>query len=108
MIDGLSAELNLKTVKLASTKYLDDLPTTGNVTGRASRDLNMFWILVLNLVVNAFVMMCVWFGYRDMAHRIQLKLVIVVRQIDRSRKSQRMGSFLKSWKKMLGTFQLLS
>ncbi len=39
VIGGLSAEQTLKTVKLASTKYLDDLPTTGNAHGRAFRDL---------------------------------------------------------------------
>lgn len=39
VIGGLSAELTLKTVKLASTKYLDDLPTTGDASGRAFRDL---------------------------------------------------------------------
>jgi fumarate hydratase class I len=38
VIGGLSAELTLKTVKLASTKYYDDLPTTGDMTGRAFRD----------------------------------------------------------------------
>lgn len=39
VIGGLSAELNLKTVKLASARYYDDLPTTGNDLGRAFRDL---------------------------------------------------------------------
>lgn len=39
VIGGLTAELTLKTVKLASTKYLDDLPTTGDETGRAFRDV---------------------------------------------------------------------
>ncbi|MCW8916600.1 MAG: fumarate hydratase [Magnetovibrio sp.] len=39
VIGGLSAELNLKTVKLASTKYLDGLPTEGNEYGQAYRDL---------------------------------------------------------------------
>mmetsp|Transcript_1897 Transcript_1897/g.2958 ORF Transcript_1897/g.2958 Transcript_1897/m.2958 type:complete len:569 (+) Transcript_1897:73-1779(+) len=39
VIGGLSAELTLKTVKLASTKYYDDLPTTGDTTGRAFRDV---------------------------------------------------------------------
>jgi fumarate hydratase, class I len=40
VVGGLSAELCLKTVKLASTKYYDDLPTSGDaVTGRAFRDL---------------------------------------------------------------------
>jgi fumarate hydratase class I len=38
VIGGLSAEMTLKTVKLASTKYYDDLPTTGDSTGRAFRD----------------------------------------------------------------------
>lgn len=39
VIGGTSAEMNLKTVKLASTGYLDNLPTTGNEGGRAFRDL---------------------------------------------------------------------
>jgi len=38
VIGGTSAETNLKIVKLASTKYLDSLPTTGNEHGRAFRD----------------------------------------------------------------------
>ena len=39
VIGGTSAELNLKTVKLASTKYLDELPTKGDEkTGHAFRD----------------------------------------------------------------------
>ncbi|MBT3787179.1 MAG: fumarate hydratase [Alphaproteobacteria bacterium] len=41
VIGGTSAEMNLKTVKLASTKYLDALPTSGNELGRAFRDLEM-------------------------------------------------------------------
>ena len=41
VIGGTSAEMNLKTVKLASTKYLDALPTSGNKLGRAFRDLEM-------------------------------------------------------------------
>lgn len=39
VVGGLSAELTLKTVKLASTKYYDDLPTSGDMTGRAFRDI---------------------------------------------------------------------
>ncbi len=39
VIGGLSAEMTLKTVKLASCHYLDDLPTEGDKTGRAFRDL---------------------------------------------------------------------
>ena len=38
VIGGTSAEACLKTVKLASTGYLDHLPTTGNAHGRAFRD----------------------------------------------------------------------
>jgi fumarate hydratase class I len=41
VIGGTSAEANLKTVKLASTKYLDSLPTKGNKHGQAFRDLKM-------------------------------------------------------------------
>ncbi len=39
VVGGTSAELTLETVKLASTKYYDTLPTTGNEYGRAFRDL---------------------------------------------------------------------
>jgi fumarate hydratase class I len=38
VIGGTSAELTLKTVKLASCRYLDGLPTSGNAQGRAFRD----------------------------------------------------------------------
>jgi fumarate hydratase class I len=41
VIGGLSAELTLKTVKLASAHDLDNLPTTGNDRGRAFRDIEM-------------------------------------------------------------------
>ena len=39
VIGGTSAEMNLKTTKLASTKYLDTLPTSGNQYGQAFRDI---------------------------------------------------------------------
>jgi len=38
VVGGTSAEMTLKTVKLASCHALDDLPTTGNEHGRAFRD----------------------------------------------------------------------
>ena len=38
VIGGTSAEMTLKTVKLASAGYLDDLPASGNSAGRAYRD----------------------------------------------------------------------
>lgn len=41
VVGGTSAEACLKTVKLASTKYLDHLPATGNAHGRAFRDLEL-------------------------------------------------------------------
>lgn len=46
VIGGTSAETNLKTVKLASTKYYDELPTSGNEGGRAFRDLEMEAVLL--------------------------------------------------------------
>ena len=41
VIGGTSAETTLKTVKLASCRYLDNLPTEGNEHGRAFRDVEL-------------------------------------------------------------------
>lgn len=41
VIGGTSAELNMKTLKLATCKYLDELPSDGNNSGRAFRDKDM-------------------------------------------------------------------
>jgi len=41
VIGGTSAEINLKTVKLASAKYLDGLPTSGGKSGSAFRDVEL-------------------------------------------------------------------
>lgn len=41
VIGGTSADACMKTVKLASTKYYDDLPTTGDELGRAFRDVEL-------------------------------------------------------------------
>ena len=41
VIGGTSAEMNLKTVKLASAKYYDRLPTEGNEWGQAFRDVEL-------------------------------------------------------------------
>jgi fumarate hydratase, class I len=41
VIGGTSAELTMKTVKLASCRYLDNLPTQGSEDGHAFRDLAM-------------------------------------------------------------------
>jgi fumarate hydratase class I len=56
VIGGLSAELTLKTVKLASARYLDSLPTSGSPDGRAFRDLALeeeIWKLTQKLGVGA-------------------------------------------------------
>lgn len=41
VIGGTSAEANLKTVKMASAKYYDNLPTEGNEYGQAFRDIEL-------------------------------------------------------------------
>ncbi len=41
VVGGTSAEMTLKTVKLASTRYYDALPTQGSEGGHAFRDLEM-------------------------------------------------------------------
>jgi fumarate hydratase, class I len=51
VIGGTSAEMNLKTVKLASCRYLDALPTSGNRYGQAYRDRD-FEAEVLELTRN--------------------------------------------------------
>ncbi|MGE5517448.1 MAG: fumarate hydratase [Bacteroidota bacterium] len=46
VIGGLSAEMTLKTVKLASARYLDGLPTEGNKYGQAFRDVELEQIVL--------------------------------------------------------------
>lgn len=41
VVGGTSADATMKAVKLASTKYYDELPTTGNELGRAFRDVEL-------------------------------------------------------------------
>jgi fumarate hydratase class I len=41
VVGGTSAEFNLKTVKLASARYLDELPTEGSIGGHGFRDLEL-------------------------------------------------------------------
>jgi fumarate hydratase, class I len=56
VIGGTSAELNLKTVKLASAHYLDNLPVSGADDGHAFRDLGFeeeIFKLTQNLGVGA-------------------------------------------------------
>ncbi len=46
VVGGTSAEMVLKTVKMASTKALDELPTSGNEHGRAFRDRELEELLL--------------------------------------------------------------
>ena len=46
VVGGTSAEMTLKTVKLASAKYLDRLPASGSPTGHAFRDLELEAVLL--------------------------------------------------------------
>ncbi|MGE9092523.1 fumarate hydratase, partial [Escherichia coli] len=41
VVGGLSADQTLKVAKLASTKYYDNLPTSGNEQGQAFRDIEL-------------------------------------------------------------------
>ena len=56
VVGGTSAEMNLKTVKYASARYLDGLPTTGNELGHAIRDLELeqqIWQLAADTGIGA-------------------------------------------------------
>ena len=69
VIGGPSAEFTMKTVKLASTHYLDTLPTSGNERGRAFRDLDMeaqIFELCRNIGIGA------QFGGKYFAHDVRV------------------------------------
>ena len=69
VIGGTSAEKNLLTVKLASTHYYDNLPTTGDETGRAFRDV----ALEEELLKEAYkIGLGAQFGGKYMAHDIRV------------------------------------
>ena len=69
VIGGTSAEKNLLTVKLASIKYYDELPTTGDETGRAFRDID----LENKLLVEAHkIGLGAQFGGKYLAHDIRV------------------------------------
>ena len=69
VIGGTSAEKNLLTVKLASIKYYDNLPTTGDETGRAFRDID----LEQKLLKEAFkIGLGAQFGGKYLAHDIRV------------------------------------
>ena len=69
VIGGMSAEFTLKTVKLASCHYLDDIPTAGNSLGRAFRDLELekrIWQLCAETGIGA------QFGGKYFAHDVRV------------------------------------
>ncbi len=69
VIGGTSAETCLKTVKLASARYYDNLPTSGNEHGQAFRDLELEAILLeeaRNIGIGA------QFGGKYFAHDIRV------------------------------------
>ena len=69
VIGGTSAERNLLTVKLASTHYYDNLPTTGDETGRAFRDVE----LERQLLQEAYkIGLGAQFGGKYMAHDVRV------------------------------------
>ena len=56
VIGGMSAEFTMKTVKLASCRSLDDLPTAGSAAGHAFRDLELedrVWKMTQRLGIGA-------------------------------------------------------
>ena len=69
VIGGTSAEKNLLTVKLASIKYYDSLPTTGDETGRAFRDVDLEQKLLLEAHR---IGLGAQFGGKYMAHDIRV------------------------------------
>ena len=69
VIGGTSAEKNLLTVKLASTHYYDSLPTSGDETGRAFRDIE----LEKELLKEAYkIGLGAQFGGKYMAHDVRV------------------------------------
>jgi len=69
VIGGTSAEMNLKTVKLASAGYLDNLPTEGNAGGQAFRDIE--WENKVQLMCEEFGMGA-QFGGKYFTHDVRI------------------------------------
>ena len=69
VIGGTSAEKNLLTVKLASTHYYDSLPTTGNASGRAFRDVELEKVLLQEAYK---IGLGAQFGGKYMAHDVRV------------------------------------
>ena len=68
-IGGTSADICLKTAKLASTKYYDELPTKGNAEGQAFRDIELEEKM---LKVSQKIGLGAQFGGKYLAHDIRI------------------------------------
>ena len=69
VIGGTSAETNLKTVKLASAKYYDRLPTEGNEWGQAFRDVELEKVVLAAAQASGYGAQ---FGGKYFAHDIRI------------------------------------
>ena len=69
VIGGTSAEKTMLTVKLASTHYYDNLPTTGDETGRAFRDVELENLLLQEAYK---IGLGAQFGGKYMAHDVRV------------------------------------
>ena len=69
VIGGTSAEKTMLTVKLASTHYYDNLPTTGDETGRAFRDIELENVLLQEAYK---IGLGAQFGGKYMAHDVRV------------------------------------
>lgn len=69
VIGGTSAEKTMLTVKLASTHFYDNLPTTGDETGRAFRDVELEKTL---LEADQNIGLGAQFGGKYMAHDVRV------------------------------------
>ena len=69
VIGGTSAEKTMLTVKLASTHYYDNLPTTGDETGRAFRDVELEDLLLQEAYK---IGLGAQFGGKYMAHDVRV------------------------------------
>ena len=98
VIGGTSTEYTMKTVKMASIKALDNLPTSGDETGLGWRDVE--WEQrILQLTRE---LMCVLSACHVMVRLARLELGYLVLLTDRQRpRSPKMAFLLKRWKKTL-------
>lgn len=69
VVGGTSADMNLRTLKLATSGYLDTLPTKGNKTGHAIRDTELEAIM---LRIARYMGIGAQFGGRNFCHDVRI------------------------------------